>query len=73
MTIPKKAVEQPAVPTEAELGVLRVLWDRGASTVREVFDAVTVVFAHYETWLGLLAAAAMIFAAIRIRRFRDDS
>ena len=42
-------------------------------TVREVFDAVTVVFTHYETWLGLLAAAAMIFAAIRIRRFRDDS
>ena len=31
--------EQPA-PTEAELGVLRVLWDRGASTVREVFDVI---------------------------------
>ena len=30
---------QPA-PTEAELGVLRVLWDRGASTVREVFDVI---------------------------------
>jgi ABC-2 type transport system permease protein len=42
-------------------------------TVREVFDAVTVVFTHYETWLGVLSAAAMIFAAIRIRRFRDDS
>jgi BlaI family penicillinase repressor len=27
-------------PTEAELGVLRVLWDRGASTVREVFDVI---------------------------------
>lgn len=27
-------------PTEAELEVLRVLWDRGASTVREVFDLV---------------------------------
>ena len=35
-TIP---VDQPA-PTEAELGVLRVLWDRGASTVREVFDVI---------------------------------
>ena len=31
--------DQPA-PTEAELGVLRVLWDRGASTVREVFDVI---------------------------------
>src|SRR5262245_48653372 len=34
-----KIVNQPA-PTDAELGVLRVLWERGASTVREVFDAV---------------------------------
>lgn len=25
-------------PTEAELGILRVLWDRGPSTVREVHD-----------------------------------
>ena len=31
--------DQPA-PTEAELGVLRVLWDRGASTVREVFEVI---------------------------------
>jgi ABC-2 type transport system permease protein len=45
----------------------------GMPTVGEVFDAVTVVFTHYETWLGVLAAAAMIFAAIRIRRYRDDS
>ncbi len=26
-------------PTEAELAILRVLWDRGPSTVREVTDA----------------------------------
>jgi predicted transcriptional regulator len=26
-------------PTDAELAVLRVLWERGASTVREVHDA----------------------------------
>ena len=25
-------------PTNAELEILRVLWDRGPSTVREVFD-----------------------------------
>jgi predicted transcriptional regulator len=35
--MPKKTL--PA-PTEAELDVLRVLWDRGASTVREVFDVI---------------------------------
>jgi BlaI family transcriptional regulator, penicillinase repressor len=26
-------------PTDAELGILRILWDRGASSVREVFEA----------------------------------
>jgi predicted transcriptional regulator len=26
-------------PTDAELGILRVLWERGPSTVREVHDA----------------------------------
>jgi BlaI family transcriptional regulator, penicillinase repressor len=28
-------------PTEAELEILRVLWDRGPSTVREVHDALS--------------------------------
>ena len=28
------------IPTDAELDILRVLWERGASTVREVFDVV---------------------------------
>ncbi len=27
------------LPTDAELEILKVLWERGASTVREVFDA----------------------------------
>ena len=29
-------------PTDAELAILRVLWERGASTVREVHDALSV-------------------------------
>lgn len=29
-------------PTEAELAILRVLWDRGASTVREVHDVLNL-------------------------------
>jgi BlaI family transcriptional regulator, penicillinase repressor len=37
---PKTASADQPAPTEAELGVLRVLWDRGASTVREVFDVI---------------------------------
>ena len=42
-------------------------------TVCEVFQAVSGVFTSYETWLGVLAAGAMIFVTIRIRRYRDDS
>ena len=47
--------------------------DRDMPGVGEVLEAVSRVFASPETWLGVLAAAAMIFGAIRIRRFRDDS
>ncbi len=36
----KTAIPEQPAPTDAELGVLRVLWDRGASTVREVFDVI---------------------------------
>jgi ABC-2 type transport system permease protein len=44
----------------------------GMVTVSDVFHAVSGVLTSYETWLGVLAAAAMIFGAIRIRRYRDD-
>ncbi len=39
MTSKSRTSAAPA-PTEAELDILRVLWERGASTVREVFDVV---------------------------------
>jgi ABC-2 type transport system permease protein len=45
----------------------------GMVSVSEVLRAVSGVVSSYETWLGALAAAAMIFATIRIRRYRDDS
>ena len=32
-------MKDPKKPTEAELAILRVLWSRGASTVREVAEA----------------------------------
>jgi predicted transcriptional regulator len=35
---PRRTPETPW-PTEAELDILRVLWERGASTVREVHEA----------------------------------
>jgi predicted transcriptional regulator len=36
MKMPRKG---PPRPTDAELGILRVLWQRGASTVREIQEA----------------------------------
>ena len=40
MAMPKKG---PPRPTDAELGILRVLWQRGPSTVREVQEALNQV------------------------------
>lgn len=31
------------------------------------------VFAHADVWIGAIAGAAMIYAAIRLRRWRDDN
>lgn len=31
----------PARPTDAELAILRVLWERGASTVRQVYEVLS--------------------------------
>src|SRR5713101_7576090 len=40
MAMPKKG---PPRPTDGELGILRVLWQRGPSTVREVQEALNEV------------------------------
>ncbi len=42
-------------PTDSELAILRVLWDRGPSTVREVHDAINRIHdSGYTTTLKLL-------------------
>lgn len=42
-------------PTDAELAILRVLWERGPSTVREVHDAINVTHdSGYTTILKLM-------------------
>jgi hypothetical protein len=41
--------------------------------VGDVLKAVSGVFTSPETWLGVLAASAMVFGTIRIRRMRDDT
>jgi predicted transcriptional regulator len=50
----RKDVFQPR-PTDAELAILRVLWDRGPSTVREVHEALSATQdTGYTTVLKLL-------------------
>lgn len=47
---------QPAPrPTDAELAILRVLWDRGPSTVRQVFETLSA-----ERELGYTTALKML-------------
>lgn len=43
--------------------------------VQDLFDNLDMsgMFTSLEAWIGLAAAAALLFATIRIRRFRDDS
>lgn len=49
----------PPRPTDAELQILRVLWDRGPSTVREVHDAFAAErTVGYTTLLKLLQIMA---------------
>ncbi len=47
-----------ARPTDAELAILRVLWDRGPSTVRQVHDALAARATGYTTMLKLMQIMA---------------
>ena len=59
-------------PTDAELEILRVLWDRGASTVREVHDAVSQVKAiGYTTVLKQMQVMHQKGLLARSERFRS--
>ena len=45
-------------PTDAELAILHVLWDRGPSTVRQVFEVLTGRETGYTTTLKLMQIMA---------------
>jgi ABC-2 type transport system permease protein len=51
--------------------------ERGGSMprVQDLYDAFQLsgVFGSLETWVGMAAAAGLLFLTIRIRRFRDES
>lgn len=46
---------------------------QSAPSLAVLLSHVVRVFTHAETWLGVLVAIGFIVAAIRIRRYRDDS
>ncbi|MEP6783550.1 MAG: BlaI/MecI/CopY family transcriptional regulator [Acidobacteriota bacterium] len=45
-------------PTDAELAILRVLWERGPSTVRQVYEALATRETGYTTTLKLMQIMA---------------
>jgi ABC-2 type transport system permease protein len=51
------------------------LKDEDAPTVQQLLEAIdpTTAFTSVNLWLGLAAAIALVWAAIRIRRYRDDT
>ena len=49
---------QTPKPTDAELAILRVLWERGPSTVRQVHDALASRATGYTTMLKLMQIMA---------------
>jgi predicted transcriptional regulator len=62
----------PPAPTEAELDVLRVLWERGPSTVREVFEAIAAGKAVvYTTVLKQMQVMHQKGLLARSERFRS--
>jgi ABC-2 type transport system permease protein len=62
-------IDPKALETGVGQGVDRV------PRVEDVYKALdlTGMFTSYEVWIGLAAAAAMAYAAIRLRRYRDDT
>jgi len=52
MAMPKRAA--PPLPTTAELAILRILWERGPSSVRDIHEALPDGGTGYTTTLKLL-------------------
>jgi ABC-2 type transport system permease protein len=47
-------------------------YESGAPSLADMAGRIGAVLTHWETWAGVAAAAALIAATIRIRRYRDD-
>ena len=66
-----RPTEPSPLPTEAELDVLNVLWARGASTVREVHDALSAKEVGYTTVLKQMQVMVEKGILTRSERFRS--
>jgi predicted transcriptional regulator len=67
---PFKESDPPPLPTDAEIGILAVLWRRGASTVREVHDALGKD-SGYTTTLKLMQLMLEKGLVVRNERYRS--
>jgi predicted transcriptional regulator len=68
----RRSSEAAPVPTDAEIDVLKVLWDRGASTVREVFEVIAAARAvGYTTVLKQMQVMHQKGLLTRSERFRS--
>jgi predicted transcriptional regulator len=59
------------LPTDAELQILQVLWERGSSTVREVHQALSDKDVGYTTVLKQLQVMTEKGLVVRNERFRS--
>jgi predicted transcriptional regulator len=67
---PSKEPEPPPLPTDAEIAILAVLWRQGASTVREVHDALGKDIG-YTTTLKLMQLMFEKGLVVRNERYRS--
>ena len=65
-----KEPDPPPLPTDAEIGILAVLWRHGASTVREVHDALGKD-SGYTTTLKLMQLMFEKGLVVRNERYRS--
>src|SRR5437868_6513934 len=67
---PSKKSDSPPLPTDSEIAILAVLWRRGASTVREVHDALDKG-SGYTTTLKLMQLMFEKGLVVRNERYRS--
>src|SRR5689334_11976689 len=65
-----KEPDRPPLPTDAEIAILAVLWRRGASTVREVHEALGK-HSGYTTTLKLMQLMFEKGLVVRNERYRS--